>query len=158
MKFIFSFLFLATFAIPAFSQKSLISYDDIKYLLHNNLHQADTFLVAKGYVITKKDNDTKNRKYTLLIQGGTQNTVSMRIDGKKLFIEIETNEINQYNLIRESISQYLLKEAQVSDVQTYSVKDLGNIYITINDTVPYDPLKKDWDIQVVGDKHITAYD
>jgi hypothetical protein len=44
-----------------------------------------------------------------------------------------------------------------ADVQTYTVKELGNNYITINDTMPYDPMRMDYDIQVVGDKHITAY-
>jgi predicted house-cleaning NTP pyrophosphatase (Maf/HAM1 superfamily) len=143
--------------ILCFGQKSLVSYDDIKYLLHNNLQQADTFLVAKGYIIAKKDNNNNNRKYSLGIEGGTYSNISMRSDGKRLFIEIETNEIDQYNLIRESISQYLNKDALVADIQTYSVKDLGNIYVTINDSVPYNPIKKVYDIQVVGDKHITAY-
>jgi predicted house-cleaning NTP pyrophosphatase (Maf/HAM1 superfamily) len=144
-------------ALQGFSQKSLISYEDIKFLLNNNIHQADTFLVAKGYVITKKDNNTKNRKYALTLPGGTHNNISLRVDGKRLFIEIETNELNQYNLIRESISQYLLKDSMAADVQSYAVKELGNIYITVNDTMPYDPMRKDYDIQVVGDKHITAY-
>src|ERR1700761_8278895 len=96
-------IFLLLPALQGFSQKGLISYEDIKYLLHNNLAHADTFLVTKGYVIAKKDNNTKNRKYTLLLQGGTHNEISIRLDGKRLFIEIESNEINQYNLIRESI-------------------------------------------------------
>jgi hypothetical protein len=58
MTYIF-FVILILSALQGFSQKSLISYDDIKYLLNNNIHQADTFLVAKGYIVTKKDNDTK---------------------------------------------------------------------------------------------------
>ncbi|ASU34522.1 hypothetical protein MuYL_2635 [Mucilaginibacter xinganensis] len=143
--------------LSGFSQKGLISYEDIKYLLNNNIHYADTFLVAKGYTITKKDNGTKNRKYNIIMQGGTQNTISLRADGKRLFIEIETNEVNQYNLVRESVSQYLIKDGMVADIQSYAVKELGNIYISITDTVPYDALKKDYDIQIVGDKHITAY-
>ena len=143
--------------MQGFSQKSLVSHEDIKFLLNNNIHQADTFLVAKGYVITKKDNNTKNRNYALTLPGGTHNNISLRVDGKRLFIEIETNELNQYNLIRESISQYLLKDSMAADVQSYAVKELGNIYITVNDTMPYDPMRKDYDIQVVGDKHITAY-
>ncbi|MDB4923846.1 hypothetical protein [Mucilaginibacter sp.] len=151
------FVILILSALQGFSQKSLISYDDIKYLLNNNIHQADTFLIAKGYIIAKKDNDTKNRKYALTLPGGTHNNISLRADGRRLFIEIETNELNQYNLIRESISQYLIKDGMAADVQTYTVKELGNIYITINDTMPYDPMRKDYDIQVVGDKHITAY-
>jgi len=125
--------------LQGFSQKSLVSYEDIKF------------------VITKKDNNTKNRKYALTLPGGTHNNISLRVDGKRLFIEIETNELNQYNLIRESISQYLLKDSMAADVQSYAVKELGNIYITVNDTMPYDPMRKDYDIQVVGDKHITAY-
>jgi len=156
MKYFF-LLVLIMAALHGFSQKSLISYEDIKYLLNNNIHQADTFLTAKGYVIAKKDNNTKNRKYALTLNGGTHNIISLRVDGRRLFIEIETNELDQYNLIRESISQYLIKDGMVADIQTYSVKELGNIYISVNDPVPYDPLKKEYDIQVVGDKHITAY-
>jgi len=144
-------------SLCGFGQKSLISYDDIKYLLHNNLLHADTFLVAKGYMLTKKDNANKNRSYALTMQGGTHSSIHVRSDGKRLFIEIETNEVDQYNMIRESIAQYLNKDAMVADVQTYTVKDLGSVYIMINDTIPYDPLKKDYDIQIVPDKHITAY-
>jgi hypothetical protein len=150
-------LLLLSGATFCFGQKSLISYDDVKYLLHNNLHQADTFLVAKGYVIAKKDNNNKNRKYSLTTPNGTYNNIDMRSDGKRLFIEIETDEIDQYNLIRESIAQYLNMKGMVADVQSYSVKELGEIYITVNDTVPYNPIKKDYDIHVVGDKNITAY-
>ena len=150
-------LMLTICSFECFAQKSLVSYDDIKYLLHNNISEADTFLTAKGYLITKKDNNTKNRKYNLTTNNDTYSNINVRSDGKKLFIEIETNEIDQYNLIKESISQYLNKDTMVADVQAYTVKDLGNIYITINDTVPYNPVKKDYDIQVVADKHITAY-
>jgi len=144
-------------SLASFSQKSLISYDDIKYLLRNNLHKADTFLVAKGYIIAKKDNANKNRTYSLTMRGGTHSNINLRSDGKRLFMEIETNEVYQYNLIRESISQYIDKNAAVADVQTYLVKDLGSIYITVNDAVPFDALKKDYDIQIVSDRHITAY-
>jgi predicted house-cleaning NTP pyrophosphatase (Maf/HAM1 superfamily) len=150
----FLFIFCIT---TGFCQKSLISYDDIKYLLHNNLLQADTFLTAKGYVVAKKDNNNKNRKYTLTLSGGTANEISMRSDGKRLFIEIETNEIGQYNLIRESIAQYIDKSAMATDVQSFTVKDLGSIYITINETVPYSPIRKDYDIQIVPDKRVMAY-
>jgi len=156
MKYIF-LLILSISSLQSFSQKSLVSYDDIKFLLNNNIHRADTFLTAKGYIATKKDSDPKTRKYALTLNGGTHNIISLRADGKRLFIEIETNELNQYNLIRESISQYLIKDGMAADIQTYSVKELGNIYISVNESVPYDPLKKDYDIQVVGDKHITAY-
>ena len=151
------FVFFMLAMLRGFGQKSLISYEDIKYLLHNNIHQADTFLTAKGYVITQKDDNTKNRKYALTLDGGTHNIISLRADGKRLFIEMETNELNQYNLLRESISQYIVKDSMVADIQIFAVKDLCNIYITINDTAPYDPLRKDYDIQIVGDKHITAY-
>ncbi|HVW94882.1 MAG TPA: hypothetical protein VHA56_02845 [Mucilaginibacter sp.] len=153
----FVLVLLMCFPLTTICQKSLISYDDIKYLLHNNINEADTFLAAKGYFTIKKDNNTKNRKYSLKFHGGTQNVISLRYDGKRLFIELETNDINQYDVIRESISQYLIKDGMAADIQTYQVKDLGNIYIMVNDTMPYDPLKRDYDIQIVGDKHITAY-
>lgn len=139
------------------AQKILISYDDIKYLLHNNLNQADTFLQAKGYILSKRDSKNKNREYTITLKQGTHTEISIRSDGKRLFIEIATNEIDQYNIIRESISQYINKYAVAADVQSYTVKDLGDIYITVTDTVPYDVLRKDYDIHIVSDKRITAY-
>ena len=58
MKYFFVFI-LIIIASSGFCQKSLISYEDIKYLLNNNIHQADTFLTAKGYVITKKTTTPK---------------------------------------------------------------------------------------------------
>lgn len=140
-----------------FGQKHLLSYDDLKFLLINNLQKADTFMMAKGYLITGKNNNTKNRNYKAAIEGNVFVNVDMRLDGKRLFIEIETNELEQYDIIRSSITQYLDKSGQVADVQTFTVKEMGTIYITVNDTVPYDPLKRDYDIHIVSDKHITSY-
>jgi predicted house-cleaning NTP pyrophosphatase (Maf/HAM1 superfamily) len=158
VKNFFLTLIFISCAATGFCQKNLVSYDDIKYLLHNNLLRADTFLVARGYIIAKKDNKSKNREYTMTLNDGAYVNINMRSDGKRLFIEIDTDEIGQYNLLRESISEYLNKDSAAAGIQSYSVKELGNIYIIINDTVPYSPIKKDYDIQVVGDKNITAYD
>ncbi len=69
MKSLFFLIVLISWCMAGFCQKSLISYDDIKYLLHNNINMSDTFLVAKGYVIVKKDNNNKTRKYSLTFQG-----------------------------------------------------------------------------------------
>jgi predicted house-cleaning NTP pyrophosphatase (Maf/HAM1 superfamily) len=148
---------LILFSVNAcFGQKSSLSYDDLKFLVQNNLMQADTFMMAKGYIIAKKDLNTKNRKYTSTLQGNVYTNISIRLDGKKLFVEIETNELEQYNLIHESIAQFIDKDSMTAGVQAYVIKDLGNIYITVDDANP-DPLKKDYDIQVVADKHNTAY-
>jgi len=156
MKHLFLALLFMISSTVCLGQKNLVSYDDIKYLLHINLTKADTFLTAKGYYVAKKDNNSKNRKYALAMPGGKYNNINLRSDGKKIYIEIETNEINQYNLIRESVSQYLVKDGVVADIQTYAVKDLGNIYIEINDSVPYNPLTKEYSIHIVPDKNITA--
>ena len=139
-----------------FSQKHLLSYDDVKFLLINNLQKADTFMMAKGYQIASKNNNTKNRSYKSET-GSSHTDVDIRLDGKRLFIEIQTNELEQYDLIHSSIAQYVSKDNVSPDVQTYVVKELGTIYITVNDTAPYDPLKRDYDIHVVSDKHITSY-
>jgi hypothetical protein len=144
---LFSFI-----AYMSFAQQSLISYEDIKYLLHNNLNKADTFLVAKGY--TKPN--AKTKKYTLSLPQNTQNNIEMRSDGKKIFISLQTNVLEQYNLLLNSISQYKTTNSNIGDVQVYQIKDLGTIYITVNDSAPYDPLKKDYDIQIVPDKNVTA--
>jgi len=144
-------------SIFCFAQTNLISYEDLKYLLHNNLLQADTFLMAKGYTLKSKNDKTKNREYNLPIKGGTFVSLHLRADGKKLFIDMETNELSQYNLINNSISQYLNKAGSTGDVQTYTIKDLCNIYITVTDMVPYDPIRKDYDMQIVADKNVTAY-
>jgi hypothetical protein len=143
-------------ATLCFGQKHLLSYDDLKFLLINNLQKADTFMMAKEYLSAGKNNDTKNRSY----KSGTGSNhidVDIRLDGKRLFIEIQTNVLEQYDLIHNSIAQYVSKDTVSADVQIYVVKDLGTIYITVNDTAPYDPLKREYDIHIVSDKHITAY-
>lgn len=143
--------------IASFAQSNLVSYDDLSYLLHNNIGKADTFFVAKGYTVAEKNIKKNTRKYTLAIPGGTYSNVNVRIDGKRLFIEIETNELQQYNLIYNSIADYLNKASSTADVQAYTVKDLGSIYVMVNDAVPYNPLRRVYDIQIVSDKAITAY-
>ena len=134
----------------------MISYEDMKYILHNNLLHADTFLMSKGYTLKVKDDKKKTREYTLAIKGGTHVDLTLRADGKRLFIDLETNELGQYNLINNSISQYINKAGSTADVQTYVIKDLCSIYITVNDTMPYDPMKRDYDMQIVADKSVTA--
>jgi len=47
-----------------FGQKNLLSYDDLKYILINNLQKTDTFMMAKGYEITVKNDKTNNRTYS----------------------------------------------------------------------------------------------
>ncbi len=147
------FIASATFC---FGQKNLLSYDDLKYLLINNLQKTDTFMMAKGYQVTVKNNKTNNRTYSS-VSGDSHVDVNVRSDGKRLMIEIETNVLSQYDMIHNSIAQYINKQASTADVQTYVVKDLGSIYITVSDTSPYDPLKREYDIHVVPDKRITAY-
>jgi len=139
-----------------FAQKNLLSYEDLKYLLTNSLPKTDTFMMAKGYQVKIKNTKSNNRVYSSL-SGDSHVDISVRQDGKRLLIEIETNVLSQYDLIHNSIAQYVDKNSTTADVQTYVVKDLGSIYITVTDTSPYDPLKREYDIHIVPDKRITAY-
>jgi hypothetical protein len=157
MKAILLFITLTGSTALCFGQANLISYEDMKYLLHNNLEHADTFLMSKGYALKSKNEKKKTREYTLSIKGGTHVDLTLRADGKRLFMDLETNEVGQYNLINNSISQYINKSGSTPEVQTYTVKDLCSIYITVNDAMPYDPLKRDYDMQIVADKNVTAY-
>jgi len=148
-------LLTLTLVLPfslCFAQKGLVSYEDIKFMLHNNLQQVDTFLMVKGYIPVKKDNNNKNREYSITAPGDTHTDINVRLDGKRMFIEIQTNQISQYNAIHDSIVQFLDKSSSASGVQTYGVKGLGSIYITVEDNTG-DPLKKDYDIQIAGDKY-----
>jgi hypothetical protein len=158
MKKLILSLLLTCAACVCFGQKSLISYEDLQFLLHNNLAQADTFLTAKGYSTTSKNVKTKNRTYRLNIKGGTFVSLTIRADGRKQFMELETNELTQYTLINNSISQYLNTEGSIGDIQTYVIKNLCSIYITVTDAFPYDPLKRVYVMQIVPDKGVTAFD
>lgn len=149
-------VYLGFSAVLCFGQKHLLSYDDLKFILINNLQKTDTFMMAKGYQITAKSVKKNTRSYSS-VSGGSHVNVDVRLDGKRLFIEIVTNELTQYDIIHNSIAQYVIKDASIGDVQTYEVKQFGSIYITVNDTAPYDPLKREYDIHIVSDKHITAY-
>jgi hypothetical protein len=157
MKKLLMGIFFTCTTCLCFGQKNLISYEDLKYLLHNNLQDDDAFLAAKGYKAEINDK-AKTREYNMQLQGNTHVTLTIRADGKKQYMEIETDDVTQYNLINNSISQYLNKEGSIGDVQTYWIKNLCNIYITVTDTKPYNPLKKDYVMQIVPDKHVTTYD
>ncbi|MBE9660272.1 hypothetical protein [Mucilaginibacter myungsuensis] len=152
--FILSFLLLSS---VGYAQKQLISYEDLKYLIENNLGKADTFFVSKGYTITKQDLKKKTRVYTAKFPGGTKSDINMRADGRKMFVEIETDEIAQYNMIHNSIAAFLIKNGELADVETYKIKELGNIYIMVKDKFPYSPIRKDYDIHLVADKNIMSY-
>lgn len=158
MKKVLVTLGMLLISIFGYSQQKLLSYEDIKYLLHNNLAKNDTFLITKGYSLEQKDIKKNNRKYTLSMPGSTKSELQLRADGKRINISLETNSYEQYNLLLNSISQFRVKDGNIGDVQTYDVKNLANIYITITDTVPYDAIKKDYDIEIVPYKNITAVD
>src|SRR5947208_2297337 len=102
MKKLFPLLFFTFSGLVCFGQKHLLSYEDIKFLLINNLQKTDTFMMAKGYTITVKNNKNNNRTYSS-VSGNSHVDVEVRLDGKKLFVEIETNELSQYDLIHSSI-------------------------------------------------------
>ena len=157
MKYFLMTAFCFCISQTLFAQKNLVSYEDLNYLLHTNINKADTFFNAKGFELVKKDIAKKNRKYNLTIPGGTYVTIGMRTDGKRLYMEIETNEPEQYNLIYTSIANYVNKESTTNDIKAFNVKDLGIIYIISNDVNPYNPLRREYDIRVVSDKSITAY-
>ena len=140
-----------------FAQSKLVSYDDLSYLLTNNINRADTFFLAKGYSLTDQNIKKKTRKYALKLPAGTYANFNLRNDGRRMYVEIETNELEQYNLIYNSIAQYVDKTTTTADIQVYAVKDLGNIYVMVNDTTPYNPLRRTYTIQIISDKSITSY-
>lgn len=156
MKKLVLLVYLGFSASLCFGQKHLLSYDDLKFMLINSLQKTDTFMMAKGYTISVKNSKSNNRTYSS-VSGSSHIDINVRQDGKRLLVEIETNVLSQYDLIYNSIAQYVDKQGSTADVQTYVVKDLGSIYITVTDTNPYDPLKREYDIHVVPDKRITAY-
>lgn len=140
-----------------FSQSKLLSYEDVKYLIRNDLNQADTFLVAKGYKLKSHNIKKKYSEYTMPIAGGTFVNVNLRMDGRRMFMEIETTEVGQYNLILNSIAQYPHTSGLTgADIETYTIKNLFTAYVTINEVVPYSPLIKDYSIQIVPDKSAVA--
>ncbi|MES2277467.1 MAG: hypothetical protein V4592_15695 [Bacteroidota bacterium] len=151
-------LFMSFFCVTSISyaQKQLISYEDLKYLLENNLGKADTFLTAKGYSIVKINKKNNNRRYVTSMSDGTKSAVELRQDGKRISVEIITDDISQFNMIHNSISSFLLANTSYNDIQAYDVKDLGMIYISVNDTVPYSPIRKDYAIHLVAQKGITS--
>ena len=150
-------LFMSVPLCFAQQQRNLVSYDDLSYVLTNNINKADTFFTAKGYTLAEQNIKKKTRKYVLKMNGGTYANFSLRNDGRRMYVEIETNEPEQYNLIYTSIASYVNKEVTTPEVQAFTVKDLGNIYVMVNDTMPYNPLRRTYTIQIVSDKSITAY-
>jgi len=154
-KIIFLVVLMAT-ASGVFAQTNLLSYDDIQFMLQNNLARNDTFLVAKGYVSMNAKPKKNSKKFTLALPNNTYNNVELRLDGRKIFIEIETNALQQYDMIKNSIASYKVSSEAGPDTEAYHVKDLGNIYVLITDAVPYNPLKRVYEIQIAPDKQYTA--
>jgi outer membrane lipoprotein-sorting protein len=136
------------------AQQKLLSYDDLAYMITNNLQRTDSFMQSKGYTKVAV-NKVGNLKFNLKMPGSTTSEVTIRSDGKRVYIYITTDELQQYNLINNSIAPYLLSREETMGVQAYRVKDLGIIYILINEKVPYSPINKDYDIQLVSDPTIT---
>ena len=155
-KIIFLLVIICT-SIACFAQSKLLSYEDVKYLIRNDLNQADTFLLAKGYTLKSKNVKKKYSEYTMPREGRTFINVNLRMDGRRMFMEIETTDVTQYNLIYNSILQYPHKFSLTgSDIETYTIKDLFTAYIIVNEVVPYSPIIKNYSIQIVPHKNAVA--
>lgn len=152
-------MFLATLLMVTsrvFSQTSLLSYDDIQFMLQNNLEKNDTFLVAKGYVSLNAKPKKGSKKFILTLPNNVHNNIELRVDGRKIYIDIQTNALQQYDMLKNSIASYKVASEAGPDTEAYRVKDLGNIYVLITDAVPYNPLKREYEIQIAPDKQYTA--
>lgn len=157
MKKIFLLFIMVCASITCFSQSKLLSYEDVKYLIRNDLNQADTFLLAKGYTLKTKNIKKKYSEYTMPREGRTFININLRMDGRRMFVEIETTDVTQYNLIYNSILQYPYKFSLTGgDIETYAIKDLFTAYIVVNEVVPYSPIIKNYSIQIVPDKNAVA--
>lgn len=128
----------------------------MKYLVENNLDKGGEFLQSKGYTLSKKNEKKKTQIYKVSFKGSTESEITMRADGRKIFLEIETNNISQYTMIYNSISPYLVSSGSGLESQVFNVKGLGTIYILSRDGVPYGPLNKYYDIHLTADKGITS--
>jgi len=155
MKKVFLLAVLSFVTALSYAQQKFLSYEDLLYLETNNLQKANNFMQSKGYSPLKSKRQG-NLKFTLQSAGNTSE-VEIRSDGKRVYIYITTDEIQQFNLLYNSIQPYLESMEENSGITIYKVKDLGVIYATSNDKVPYSPVKRDYDISIVSDKNITAY-
>ncbi len=157
MKNLLITLILSCLAYVGFAQGKLISYEEVNLMLHNNINRNDSLLLGKGYTQKAKNEKKKTREYTLATNRGTFVNVALRADGRRMFIELETNDNQQFDVLISSIKQYPYKRDDVGDMEVYVLKDLGSIYITSNDNTP-DPLKKYHLIQIAPDKNVMAFD
>jgi len=156
MKKALLFWALSLAALASHAQQKLLAYDDFVFIINNNLQKSDDFMVSKGYtkVKTKKQG---NQKYHLDLPGNNTSDVEIRIDGRRIYIYIATDELQQLNLVNNSIAPFLISQEDISGITNYRVRDLGNVYEQIIDKVPFNPIKKDYDIRIVSDKNITTY-
>ena len=141
-----------------FAQGKLISYEEIQFMLHNNINRDDSLLLGKGYTQKSKNEKKRTREYTLATNRGTYINLTMRADGRRLFMELATNDIQQHDVLMSSIGQYPHKTETMGDMDIYILKDLGSIYITQTENVPYDPMKKNYLIQIAPEKNVMAFD
>jgi len=144
-------------AYGAFAQGKLISYEEVQLMLHNNINRNDSLLLGKGYTQKSKNEKKKTREYTLATNRSTYINLNLRADGRRMFMELETNDNQQFDVLISSIMQYPYKKENVGDMEVYTLKDLGSIYITSNDNSP-NPLMRYHLIQIVPDKNVTAFD
>jgi hypothetical protein len=158
MKKILITAIISCFTYAGFAQGKLISYEEIQFMLHNNINRNDSLLLGKGYTQKSKNEKKRTREYTLATNRGTFINLILRADGRRLFMELSTNDIQQHDVLMSSIGQYPHKTETMGDMDIYVLKDLGSIYITQTENVPYDPMKKNYLIQIAPEKNVMAFD
>lgn len=158
MKKILITAIISCLACTGFAQGKLISYEEINFMLHNNINRDDSLLLGKGYTQKSKNEKKRTREYTLATNRGTFINLILRADGRRLFMELSTNDIQQHDVLMSSIGQYPHKKETMGDMDIYVLKDLGSIYVTQTENVPYDPMKKNYLIQIAPEKNVMAFD
>lgn len=157
MKTLILFMSFFCMVTVSYAQKQLISYEDLKYLLENTPDKADTFLTDRGYTLVKTHHKTHKRRYMISMPDGTKSAIELRTDGKRNYVEIDTDNISQYNTIHNSIADFLQASTNNSDKLIYTVTDLGTINVTVSDTMPYSRNRKDYDIHLVANTNVTNF-
>jgi hypothetical protein len=158
MKKILITAFISCLTYTGFAQGKLISYEEINFMLHNNINRDDSLLLGKGYTQKSKNEKKRTREYTLATNRGTFINLILRADGRRLFMELSTNDIQQHDVLMSSIGQYPHKTETMGDMDVYVIKDLCSIYVTQTENVPYDPMKKNYLMQIAPEKNVMAFD
>lgn len=102
------------------AQKQLLTYQDLQYVMQNNIPSISSFLQQKDYHLQPSFGDNETRFFTLFADIDYTD-ISVKANSRHTIVHLSTTDLAQVDLIQKALVNYPFKNSKGAKI--YRVKD-----------------------------------